>query len=263
MDNYLVHYGILGQKWGVRRFQNKDGSLTAEGKERYVRSFKGVKQPFYYNLPDNKKDKRLADTFRYNVTKKMNREDWDKLYKGTKDDHYAIAEKIAKQMLGEELFNTKMQDISDLSKLQTYGEFEIKRLLPDYSEDFVRDKSHRSNGSGKIDRSPSGVKSFVQEEFQKTFNDKKALDEAKKHFLEWDAADKEWRSNTDPSKRDTLNAKKRKLEDENEYTKMEDHIISEFMKQYPDYSERDYEMILDSMQDLFETKVWTPAFNGK
>ena len=31
----LVHHGIKGQKWGVRRFQNKDGSLTAKGKKRY------------------------------------------------------------------------------------------------------------------------------------------------------------------------------------------------------------------------------------
>ena len=31
----LTHHGILGMKWGVRRFQNKDGSLTAAGKKRY------------------------------------------------------------------------------------------------------------------------------------------------------------------------------------------------------------------------------------
>ena len=33
--DYLAHFGIKGQKWGVRRFQNQDGTLTAEGKERY------------------------------------------------------------------------------------------------------------------------------------------------------------------------------------------------------------------------------------
>ena len=34
-ETELYHYGIKGQKWGVRRFQNRDGSLTAEGKKRY------------------------------------------------------------------------------------------------------------------------------------------------------------------------------------------------------------------------------------
>lgn len=34
----LYHHGILGQKWGVRRFQNKDGSLTSAGRKRYLYS---------------------------------------------------------------------------------------------------------------------------------------------------------------------------------------------------------------------------------
>lgn len=33
-NNYLSHHGILGQRWGIRRFQNKDGSLTAAGRKR-------------------------------------------------------------------------------------------------------------------------------------------------------------------------------------------------------------------------------------
>lgn len=34
-SNYLCHHGILGQKWGVRRYQNADGSLTEAGKKHY------------------------------------------------------------------------------------------------------------------------------------------------------------------------------------------------------------------------------------
>lgn len=34
-SNELRHWGIKGMKWGIRRFQNKDGSLTPEGKKRY------------------------------------------------------------------------------------------------------------------------------------------------------------------------------------------------------------------------------------
>ena len=32
----LCHHGILGQKWGVRRFQNEDGSLTPKGQKHYA-----------------------------------------------------------------------------------------------------------------------------------------------------------------------------------------------------------------------------------
>jgi hypothetical protein len=35
MSNELYHYGVPGMKWGVRRYQNKDGSLTPAGKKRY------------------------------------------------------------------------------------------------------------------------------------------------------------------------------------------------------------------------------------
>ena len=39
-NGFLMHYGISGQKWGLRRFQNEDRSLTEEGKARYNKSSK-------------------------------------------------------------------------------------------------------------------------------------------------------------------------------------------------------------------------------
>ena len=57
-EMYLQHHGILGQKWGVRRFQNYDGSLTAKGKQRELKSARQYKRAL------NRVDQGLAEESR-------------------------------------------------------------------------------------------------------------------------------------------------------------------------------------------------------
>lgn len=50
---FLAHHGIKGQKWGIRRFQNEDGTLTKAGIERYAEvSSKSMKMGRQLSLKD-------------------------------------------------------------------------------------------------------------------------------------------------------------------------------------------------------------------
>lgn len=49
----LYHHGIKGMKWGVRRYQNKDGSLTAAGKKRRDKEFNALNKDQQKNFTEN------------------------------------------------------------------------------------------------------------------------------------------------------------------------------------------------------------------
>lgn len=53
----LMHHGIKGQRWGVRRYQNPDGSYTAAGRKRYLN---GVKKRFWDSTGANVAKSKIA-----------------------------------------------------------------------------------------------------------------------------------------------------------------------------------------------------------
>lgn len=84
----LTHHGILGQKWGVRRFQNADGSLTNAGKKR-----KG----FVQTIKDKKKAKMLREA------KARKREEQEKKEAIIRSGDEKQIKKIKGQLTDEEL----------------------------------------------------------------------------------------------------------------------------------------------------------------
>ena len=69
----LYHHGIKGQKWGVRRFQNKDGSLTPAGQKRYddKEAYRNKMQKIAKNRNAHASDRKRAEYATKSIGKKF------------------------------------------------------------------------------------------------------------------------------------------------------------------------------------------------
>lgn len=77
---YIAHHGIKKQKWGRRRFQNPDGSLTPAGILRYRKSAKEKKES------TKKKTENVKDMSDDDLRSKVKRMEWERKYNNLTED---------------------------------------------------------------------------------------------------------------------------------------------------------------------------------
>ena len=151
MNDYLIlkelyHSGIKGQKWGIRRYQNPDGTLTDEGKKRYQKIEDDVKKAAlieeqgtaianYGNLIEGRahnEDSDISRKVRLNAI--ANRKKIDKLIKELDDSGYFKQTYGKKMTFDDYKKNIEMQAVS--SYIKKYGQMKISDHDPDGSEDY-------------------------------------------------------------------------------------------------------------------------------
>lgn len=160
--DFLAHYGIRGQRWGVRRYQNPDGSLTDAGKRRYSTNAK--KGSLRYELKANKAYAELSKESRkhklnadaalagynkslFNQLNPKKREsakrdsaEWAKKYKDANEAYNASKQRLNKSLteLGMNSNEIKYREISYLATNHRLSSRQ-KKLYQDYRDGYLKD----------------------------------------------------------------------------------------------------------------------------
>ena len=144
MDDVLIHHGILGMKWGVRRYQNKDGSLTSAGKKRYSDN-DDIKEAPQKNTEEPKK-KSVKDMSDEELRREVNRMQLEQNYLRM------TGQNIEKGKSAVEIALEKMKESFVSTVAQKSGQILAERLVNSMlGVKDNKDNSSKNNNSNKND----------------------------------------------------------------------------------------------------------------
>lgn len=147
---YLAHHGIKGQKWGNRRYQNEDGSLTEAGKQRYGYLNDAHKKALdeYRNSEDN---------YYYEHDRNIDSPDYERRMKSVSRQYDSANRKLGNAYKRRESFENKL-DLDNYVKSK-YSSKKVNSLVDsikkseskinDFMEKYVNSGSQRLQKKGK------------------------------------------------------------------------------------------------------------------